>query len=57
VGYEQIVYEVEEGVAILSLDRPEKRPARFPMRVAADMPPFDPWWSEPSFAEDGSAAR
>jgi hypothetical protein len=27
----------------------EKRPAHFGMRVSADMPPFYPWWSEPSF--------
>jgi len=29
----------------------EKRPAQFSMRVSEDMPPFYPWWSEPSFEE------
>ena len=33
----------------------EKRPARFAMRVSADMPPFYPWWSEPPF--EGSGAQ
>jgi len=28
----------------------EKRPARFSMRVSADMPNFFPWWSERPFA-------
>jgi enoyl-CoA hydratase/carnithine racemase len=27
----------------------EKRPARFPDRVSADMPPFFPWWKEQPF--------
>jgi enoyl-CoA hydratase/carnithine racemase len=27
----------------------EKRPARFPMRPAADMPPFYPWWTPRRF--------
>jgi len=27
----------------------EKRPARFPDRVSADMPEFYPWWDEPEY--------
>jgi len=27
----------------------EKRPARFPLRPAADMPPFFPWWTPRKF--------
>jgi hypothetical protein len=27
----------------------EKRPARFRMRVSADMPDFFPWWRERPF--------
>ena len=30
----------------------EKRPARFAMRVSADMPHFYPWWTEPEFKQD-----
>ena len=26
-----------------------KRPAVFPDKVSADMPPFFPWWQEPAF--------
>ena len=31
----------------------EKRPARFPLRPSADMPPFFPWWAPRSFRSDG----
>jgi enoyl-CoA hydratase/carnithine racemase len=27
----------------------EKRPAVFPDRVSSDLPPFFPWWEEPTF--------
>ncbi len=27
----------------------EKRPARFPMKVSSDMPPWFPWWEEEAF--------
>ncbi len=27
----------------------EKRPPRFTLRPSADMPPFYPWWQDPSF--------
>ena len=37
--------DVAEGVAAFM----EKRPAVFPNRVSADMPPFFPWWTEPPF--------
>ena len=37
--------DVTEGVAAFL----EKRPAVFPNRVSADMPPFFPWWTEPPF--------
>ncbi|MGE4327187.1 MAG: crotonase/enoyl-CoA hydratase family protein [Pseudodonghicola sp.] len=38
--------DAAEGVASFL----EKRPARFPDRVSADMPGFFPWWSEPEWA-------
>jgi enoyl-CoA hydratase/carnithine racemase len=34
--------DAREGVAAFL----EKRPARFPNRVSADMPPYFPWWPE-----------
>lgn len=37
--------DVAEGVAAFM----GKRPAVFPGRVSADMPPFYPWWTEPGF--------
>jgi enoyl-CoA hydratase/carnithine racemase len=37
--------DVREGV----LSFLEKRPAAFPDRVPADLPPSYPWWDEPSF--------
>lgn len=37
--------DVVEGVQAFL----EKRPARFPGRVSADLPPFWPWWDEPPF--------
>jgi enoyl-CoA hydratase/carnithine racemase len=41
--------DAREGVSAFL----EKRAARFPMRVSADMPPWYPWWTEPGFAGDG----
>ncbi len=38
-----------EGIAAFL----EKRPARFPLRPSADMPPFFPWWSPRSFRTNG----
>ena len=38
-----------EGIAAFL----EKRPARFPLRPSADMPPFFPWWTPRSFRMDG----
>jgi enoyl-CoA hydratase/carnithine racemase len=38
-----------EGIAAFL----EKRPARFPLRPGADMPPFFPWWTPRSFRSDG----
>lgn len=29
----------------------EKRPARFPLKVSRDLPPFFPWWQEPEFRQ------
>lgn len=29
----------------------EKRPAAFRMKVSSDMPPFYPWWKEPTFED------
>jgi len=37
--------DAQEGVAAFL----EKRPARFPDRVSADMPDYFPWWDEPSY--------
>ncbi len=37
--------DVQEGVAAFL----EKRPARFPLKVSSDMPPYYPWWREPEF--------
>ncbi|MEY4564047.1 MAG: hypothetical protein RLZZ618_3324 [Pseudomonadota bacterium] len=37
--------DVREGVGAFL----EKRPAVFPDKVSADMPPFFPWWDEPAF--------
>jgi enoyl-CoA hydratase/carnithine racemase len=38
-----------EGIAAFL----EKRPARFPLRPSADMPPFFPWWTPRRFGSDG----
>jgi enoyl-CoA hydratase/carnithine racemase len=38
-----------EGIAAFL----EKRPARFPLRPSADMPPFFPWWAPRGFGSDG----
>src|SRR5215469_1466410 len=39
--------DAREGIAVFL----EKRPARFPLRPSADLPPFYPWWqSRPSSA-------
>ena len=37
--------DVREGV----LSFLEKRPPAFPHRVPDDLPPFTPWWTEPTF--------
>jgi enoyl-CoA hydratase/carnithine racemase len=37
-----------EGIAAFL----EKRPARFPLRLGADMPPFFPWWTPRRFRAD-----
>jgi enoyl-CoA hydratase/carnithine racemase len=33
----------------------EKRPPRFTLRPSTDMPPFYPWWTEPSFEDTPQA--
>jgi len=38
--------DVKEGVASFL----EKRPAKFPQRVSADMPPYFPWWEERKYS-------
>jgi enoyl-CoA hydratase/carnithine racemase len=38
--------DVKEGVTAFL----EKRPAAFPQKVSADMPPFFPWWSERKYS-------
>jgi enoyl-CoA hydratase/carnithine racemase len=38
--------DVREGVASFL----EKRPADFPQKVSADMPPFFPWWTERKYS-------
>jgi enoyl-CoA hydratase/carnithine racemase len=38
--------DVKEGVMAFL----EKRPAKFPQKVSADMPPFFPWWSERKYS-------
>lgn len=37
--------DAREGVSAFL----EKRPAAFPNKVSTDMPPFFPWWDEPTF--------
>lgn len=39
--------DVKEGVTSFL----EKRPAVFPNKVSADMPPVFPWWDEPKFGQ------
>jgi enoyl-CoA hydratase/carnithine racemase len=41
--------DVREGVASFL----EKRPPDFPGKVSEDLPPFWPWWDEPSFGPPG----
>jgi enoyl-CoA hydratase/carnithine racemase len=38
--------DVKEGVVSFL----EKRPAKFPQKVSADMPPWFPWWSERKYS-------
>jgi len=38
--------DAAEGVASFL----EKRPAKFPMTVAKDMPDFYPWWTDPEYS-------
>ncbi|MGD0141594.1 MAG: crotonase/enoyl-CoA hydratase family protein [Rhizomicrobium sp.] len=38
--------DVKEGVVAFL----EKRPAKFPLKVSTDMPPFFPWWAERKYS-------
>ena len=55
--FTQIRTETADGICTITLDRPEKlndflekRPARFPMRPSADLPPNWPWWPPRRFS-------